>query len=211
MNPAASTDPRVGRMGHPINLHEEHLVAANDLVNAKIATRMTEARETLFAAHREGCYDVTYLSYPANVYGPRAPGPREWCIIRRILDGRRAVIVPDGGVAVIPRGFGANVATSVLLAVDQPGASAGRHFAVGDLRQYTLRGIIEGITSYMNYEWELLDVPYEFALPSRAFNLSRSPVVPSTSLIEVGAGVPRSGPPRGRPGDHRRLVAGAPT
>jgi hypothetical protein len=91
-------------------------------------------------------------------------------------------------VAVIPRGFGANVANSVLLAVDQPGASAGRHFAVGDLKQYTLRGIIEGITSYMNYEWELLDVPYELALPSRAFNLSRSPVVPSTSLIESELG-----------------------
>jgi nucleoside-diphosphate-sugar epimerase len=188
MNPASSTDPRVGRLGHPVNVHEEHLVAANDLVNSKIATRMTEARDALFAAHAEGHYDVTYLSYPANVYGPRAPGPREWCVIRRILDGRRALIVPDGGVAVIPRGFGPNVANAVLLAVEQPGASAGRHFAVADLKQYTLRSIIEGISSYMNYEWELLDVPYEFALPSRAFNLSRSPAVPSTSLIEAALG-----------------------
>jgi nucleoside-diphosphate-sugar epimerase len=188
MNTAPSTDPRVGRLGHAVNIREEHLVAANDLANSKISARMTEARDALFAAHRQGHYDVTYISYPGNVYGPRAPGPREWCVIRRILDGRRVVIVPDGGVALIPRGYGANVANGVLLAVDHPAVSAGRHFSVADQRQYTLRAIIEGIASYMNHEWELLDVPYEFALPSRAFNVFRSPVVPTTSVIEAELG-----------------------
>lgn len=188
MNPAHRTDPRVGRMGHAVNIREEHLVAESDLVNSKLSARMTEARDALFAAHSEGHYDATYISYPGNVYGPRAPGPREWCLIRRILDGRRVVIVPDGGVALIPRGYGANVANGVLLTADQPAVSAGRHFFVADQRQYTLRAIIEGIASYMNYEWELLDVPYEFALPSRAFNVFRSPVVPSTALIEAELG-----------------------
>jgi nucleoside-diphosphate-sugar epimerase len=188
MNPAPATDPRVGRLGQAINLREEHLVAEKDLVNSKISARMTEARDALFAAHCEGHYDATYISFPANVYGPRAPGPREWCLIRRILDGRRVVIVPDGGVALIPRGYGPNVANGVLLALDRPALSAGRHFFVADQRQYTLRAIVEGIASYMDHDWELLDVPYEFALPSLAFNLVRTPVVPSTALIEAELG-----------------------
>jgi hypothetical protein len=188
LNPAFASDPRVGPLGHPSNLREEHLIAAAHPDDNKIARRMTEARDALFAAHREGHYDATYLSYAPNVYGPRAPGPREWCVIRRILDGRRVVLVPDGGVAVVPRGYGPNLANGVLLAVDQTAASAGRQFTVMDQRQYTLRAIIQAIARYMDYELELLDIPYEFAVSSRAFNFSRVPIVPNTSRIETELG-----------------------
>jgi nucleoside-diphosphate-sugar epimerase len=188
LNHAPKADPRVGLLGKPAPLREEHLVGAAEPYAPKLAARMTQARDALFAAHQAGHFDATYLSFPSNVYGPRAPGPREWCIVRRVLDGRRAVIVPDGGVAVIPRGYGENLANGVLLAVDNAGAAAGRHFALADLRQFTMRQIIDAIAEHMNHDWRVVEMPYELALPSRAFNVDRDTTIPHTGAAEAALG-----------------------
>ena len=188
LNPAPKADPRTGLLGQSVTLREDQLVGAAEPYAPKLAARMTQARDALFAAHSAGHYDATYLSYPSNVYGPRAPGPREWCIVRRILDGRRRVIVPDGGAAVIPRGYGENLGHGVLLAVDHQGASAGRHFALADLRQFTMRQIVDAIAEHMNHDWEVVEMPHEFALPSRAFNFSRNMTIPHTGAAEAALG-----------------------
>lgn len=188
LNPAPKGDPRVGLLGPARHLREEFLVGAAEPYAPKLAARITQARDALLAAHAAGHFDATYLSFPANVYGPRAPGPREWCIVRRILDGRRAVILPDGGVAVIPRGYGANLAHGVLLAVDHASASAGRHLALADLQQFTLGQIVAAIAEHLGHEWETVEMPYDLALPSRAFNFDRSPVVPCTTAAEASLG-----------------------
>jgi nucleoside-diphosphate-sugar epimerase len=188
MNAAPKADPRVGLLGQAVNLREEHLVGAAEPYAPKLAARMTPARDAVFAAHSAGYYDATYLSYPSNVYGPRAPGPREWCIVRRVLDGRRTIIAPDGGMTLIPRGYGENLGHGVLLAIDNQGASAGRHFALADLRQFTMRQIIAAIAEYLNHDWEIVDMPHEFALPSRAFNFGRDTTVPHTGAAEAALG-----------------------
>lgn len=188
LNPAPKADPRVGLLGQSALLREEHLVGAEEPHAPKLAARMTQARDAVFAAHAAGHYDATYLSFPSNVYGPRAPGPREWCIVRRILDGRRVIVVPDGGVAVIPRGYGENLAHGVLLAVDNRGASAGRHLALADLRQFTMRQIVSAIAEHMNHDWDVVEMPHEFALPSRAFNFSRTTTIPNTAAAEAALG-----------------------
>jgi len=54
----------------------------------KLGLRMVEAMNGLFAHHAAGDYRATYVGYPVN-YGPRTPGPYDWSVIRRILDGRR--------------------------------------------------------------------------------------------------------------------------
>jgi nucleoside-diphosphate-sugar epimerase len=188
LNGAPKTDPRVGLLGQSVVLREEHLVGAAEPYAPKLAARMTQARDALFAAHSAGHYDATYLSFPSNVYGPRAPGPREWCIVRRVLDGRRAIVVPDGGMTLIPRGYGENLGHGVLLAVDHQGASAGRHFALADLRQFTLRQLVDAIAEHMNHDWEVVEMPYELALPSRAFNFGRTTTVPHTGAAEAALG-----------------------
>ncbi|MEE3328662.1 MAG: epimerase, partial [Myxococcota bacterium] len=68
---------------------------------------------------------ATHFRYPV-VYGPRQPMPREWCVVRRVLDGRRRIILPDGGLTLCHCGYAENLAHALLLAVDQPDRCAGR-------------------------------------------------------------------------------------
>ena len=76
---------------------------------------------------------AAYFRYP-YVYGPHQLIPREWCIIRRILDKRPHLIVADGGLTLSTHGYAANLAHSLLLAVDQPDASAGQLYNCGTRR-----------------------------------------------------------------------------
>ena len=79
--------------------------------------------------------------------------------VRRILDKRPYIIVPDGGLTLATHGYAANMGHAVLLSVDNPKASSGQIYNCGDERTMTLRQIIEVIAKEMNYEWEILDVP----------------------------------------------------
>ena len=187
---ASPLDIRWGLLGRPINLREENQIPANDLVNAKMSTRIAEARETVLQAHREGQYNATYIGN-SMLYGPRSQAPREWPIIRRILDGRKRLIIADGGLTVFPRGYAENVAHGLLLAVDNPDASAGKDYGVKDQRQYTVRQWIEAVAKYMNHEWELVDMPWEFALPAHVYSMAdreRETWVSNTSRIETELG-----------------------
>jgi nucleoside-diphosphate-sugar epimerase len=66
---------------------------------------------------------AAYFRYP-YVYGPYQLVPREWCVIRRILDKRPFIILPEGGLALGTHGYAENLAHSVLLSGDKPGESA---------------------------------------------------------------------------------------
>ena len=185
---ARPSDPRWGLLGRPINVREENLIAENDLENAKMGARIAEAREALFQAHREGHYNATYMGFPV-IYGPRAQAPREWLAIRRILDGRKRFMIADDGVTVLHRGYAENVAHGLLLAVDKPDMAAGKDFCVLDQRQYTVRQRIETIAKYMGHEWEMVDMPWEFAIPAQLNSMrNRSPWVRNASRIEAELG-----------------------
>jgi nucleoside-diphosphate-sugar epimerase len=83
------------------------------------------------------------------IYGPRQVAPREWCIIRWILDGRKHLIIPDGGLKLVSRGYAGNVAHAVLLAVDKPQESAGEIFNVGDETIWSFKNWAELISYTM--------------------------------------------------------------
>jgi nucleoside-diphosphate-sugar epimerase len=97
----------------------------------KIVRRIVETEQALFAAHEAGRFSLTHFRYP-NLYGPRQLAPREWSIIRRLLDGRRHIPVLDGGLTLESRAYVENAAHAVLLAVDKPAASAGGCYNVAD-------------------------------------------------------------------------------
>jgi nucleoside-diphosphate-sugar epimerase len=111
---------------------------------------------------------AAFFRYP-YIYGAYQLVPREWSIIRRILDKRPYIILPDGGLTLATHGYAANMAHAVLLAVDKPQASAGQVYNCGDEKTLTLRQTIEVITKAMNYQWEILDVPNAVAIPSRPY------------------------------------------
>ena len=138
-------------------------------------------------AHKEGAYSATYFRYPM-VYGPRQLDPPEWSIIRRILDGRRAVILPDGGLKLQSRGYAQNAAHAVLLAVDKPEVSAGKSYNVRDERVLSLQEWVTIITRTMHWNWEYVSIPYRQARTSRPYSRHRNHVVLDITSLQNDLG-----------------------
>lgn len=168
---AGEADERWGQMGKPALFPETEPILATEggaNVEAKIGRRMVEAMDALFEGHRAGHYSATYIGYPLN-YGPRNPGAYDWAIVKRLLDGRRQIVVADGGVKLESRVLSQNAADSVLLVVDQPDRSAGKRYSVSDRYTYTMRQRIEFVARHMGVEVELVDMPYQFAWPCHPY------------------------------------------
>ena len=117
---------------------------------------------------------AAYFRYP-YVYGAYQLVPREWSVIRRILDKRPYIILPEAGLMLSTHGYAGNLAHAVLLAVDQPEASAGQIYNCGDEQQLTLRQVVEIISKEMNYEWDIVSMPHHIARPSHPYTMQQSP------------------------------------
>ena len=124
--------------------------------------RIALTEDAVFRHHPE----ATHFRYPI-VYGPRQPLPRDWSIVRRVLDGRRQIILPDAGLSLCHCGYAENLAHAVLLAVDQPEASAGRIYNCGDEQVLSLAQVVSVISEALNHRLEIVSIPYEFAKPAR--------------------------------------------
>lgn len=120
--------------------------------------RMLQSEKVVMRAHQEGYYNATHFRYPI-VYGPRHIAPGEWCIVRRILDGRRRLALPAAGQILVSRGYAENVVHALLLAIDNPDASAGQIYNIRDERLLTMRQWVELIAKVMNHEFEFVEVP----------------------------------------------------
>lgn len=162
---AESDNPRWGELGMPLSVSESSNIFEEDIHTNKFRYRIGEAEQKLFEMHDSAGYSATYIGYP-YLYGPGQIAPLEWCVVRRILDGREHFILPDGGIKAEARGYVENAARAVLLAVDKPELSSGQKYFFADEDTYTLRQRVEFIARYMNHEWELVDVPYDIATPS---------------------------------------------
>ena len=135
----------------------------------KFSYRMVEAEWAVIEAHRGGHYNATHLRYPM-VYGPRQLAPREWSIMRRILDSRTRLILPDGGLSIESRGYAENMAHALLLAVDRPQESAGQIYNVRDEGLLALRDWVNTICRVMNHPLYLVEMPYSLARPARVYS-----------------------------------------
>ncbi|HZP46063.1 MAG TPA: NAD-dependent epimerase/dehydratase family protein [Candidatus Binataceae bacterium] len=125
--------------------------------------------DAVLKAHPNG---VVYR-YP-YVYGPYQLVPREWCIIRRILDKRPAILLPDGGLSLMTHGYAENLAHAVLLAVDNPRAAAGQIYNCGDEEQLSTRQVVEVICRELNHPMEMISVPDSFGSAARAIAIGGS-------------------------------------
>ena len=131
--------------------------------------KMAESEELTFSLHP----DATHFRYP-YIYGPNQVLPREWTLVKRALDGRRQIIVPDGGLTVATSAFVENATSAVLLAVDHIDASAGEAYNVGDDRQFTYAQIAQIIGDELGNPFELVSVPGELAATGGPFLLNHS-------------------------------------
>ena len=147
--------------GLPVPVDERASVVGEAAEDEK-GFRVARTEEAVFASHP----DAAHFRYP-YAYGPLQVVPREWSIVRRILDGRRRIIVADGGLTLHHHGYTENLAHAVLCGIDSPEASAGQVFNCGDDEVLSIRQVIELVAAELDHELEIVSMPEELAVPAR--------------------------------------------
>jgi nucleoside-diphosphate-sugar epimerase len=147
----------------PMPMREDAPMDTNP--NNRFARIALESERLVMQLHDEGRFDATLFRFP-KVYGPQAIAPVEWSIVRRVLDGRSRIIVPDGGLILETKAHSTNASTAILAAVDHPSEAEGQIFNVGDDRPVTTREWIYQIASALGHEVEMVTVPFDRAYSS---------------------------------------------
>lgn len=148
----------------------------------KFGQRVVETDTALQWAHHHGHFIATVLRYP-RVYGPRQPGATEWSIIRRLLDGRTRIIVPEGGFLLQSILYAENAARIVLSAVHDRDASGGQVFNCADPEPITHRKWIRLIARTMGKEVEMVSAPAALARP--AWPYARWPLTIGHHVLDI--------------------------
>jgi nucleoside-diphosphate-sugar epimerase len=124
--------------------------------------RIVRTEEAVFEHHP----GAAHFRYP-YVYGPYQLAPREWCVVRRVLDGRRRMVVPDDGLTLHHHGYTENLAHALLLAVDRPDDAAGKVFNAADEEVLSIRQVVETVAAALDHDLDLVSMPAEMAVPAR--------------------------------------------
>ena len=177
---AAPGDPRWGPLGRPVALTEDS-PRCDDPSGPKFNHLMWVSEETVMHAHREGHYNATYFRYPL-LYGPNAPANPDWSIVRRVLDGRKHIVIAANGL-LRRRGYAQNVAHALLLAVDKPNESSGQIYNIRDERQYTQRQHAEFIVKRLGRACEIVEAP-----PAAAYHVYKGGAASLPNVIEFDIG-----------------------
>ena len=160
----------------------ENAPVINDPKIFKIGYLIVLSEQEVMRVHREGGYSATLFRYPM-IYGPRQLPPKEWSIIRRILDKRSKLILPNHGLVLRSRAFAENAAHALLLAIDHP-ESGGQIYNVAEERTLSLREWVEIIADEMDHKFEYVDMPWAYAKPSHMWATSEHHVVLDNTKIK---------------------------
>jgi len=147
--------------GMPVPTREDARTVPGESEDAK-GFRIRRTEEAVLAIHPT----AAHFRYP-YVYGKYQLLPREWLVVRRILDRRPFIVVPDDGLTLCHYGYAQNLAHALLLAIDKPEASAGEIYNCGDEEILTLRQVIELVTAACGAQLELVSMPWELAVCAR--------------------------------------------
>ena len=167
LTPAGLTVP------HP---HDAALVGDDEFFRK--LRRIRETEEAVLDAHP----NAIHLRYP-QLYGPRQILPREWPYIRRALDRRPFIVVPDGGLTVKSQAWVENAAHATLLACDGPVEALGNIYNVADTQALTIAQIAEIVADELDHEWEIVSIPHELAPCTRPMLTSWSP---THRVLDIG-------------------------
>ena len=147
--------------GLPVPVNEAAPTAQTPSEDEK-GFRIVRTEQSVFEHHP----NAAHFRYP-YVYGPFQLAPREWCVVRRVLDGRDHIVVADDGLTLHHHGYTENLAHALLLAIDQPDAAAGEIFNCGDEEVLTIRQVIEIVCDALGHPIEIVSMPFELAIPAR--------------------------------------------
>ncbi len=146
--------------GLPVPLREDAPLVDDPAIDEK-GYRIVRTEEAVFAAHPR----AAHFRYP-YLYGPYQPAPREWSVVRRILDGRRRIVVADEGLTLHHHCYTENCAAAVVLGIEHPERSAGTIFNVADEEVLTIRQVVELCAAELGADLEIVSMPYELAVPA---------------------------------------------
>jgi nucleoside-diphosphate-sugar epimerase len=172
MNPWLDDPP-----GLPVPLAEDAPTVAVPSEDEK-GWRVARTEQIVFEHHPA----AAHFRYP-YAYGPYQLVPREWCIVRRVLDGRRRIVLPDDGLTLHHHGYTENLAHAVLLGIDQPEAAAGRIFHAADEEVLSLRQVVEIVARALGHRFEIVSMPSALAVPARP--LLAQPL-PTHRVLDLG-------------------------
>jgi nucleoside-diphosphate-sugar epimerase len=146
--------------GMPVPVAEDAALVDDPAIDEK-GYRIARTEAAVFEAHPE----ATHFRYP-YLYGPYQPVPREWSVVRRILDGRRRIIVADEGLTLHHHCYTENCAAAVVTAIEHPERSTGLVFNVADQEVLTVRQVIDLCARELGADLEVVSLPYELAVPA---------------------------------------------
>ena len=178
MHPNANTPP-----GMPIPTREDAQGIANR-EEFEFGWLIRHTESVVMAGHAAGHYNATMFRYPM-VYGPNSLRSLEWHIMKRARDKRRQIILPEGGLTVLSRGYAENMAHAVLLAVDKPEASAGKIYNCADEQGLTVAQWVQMIAGAMDWEFEICSLPGVFAYSASDFLLFHNAV--NHQIMDISA------------------------
>jgi nucleoside-diphosphate-sugar epimerase len=151
-------------LGLPVPVREDAPTVADPADDEK-GYRIVRTEQAVLEHHP----GAVHFRYP-YVYGPHQLAPREWCVVRRILDGRTRIVVADGGLTLHHHGFTENLAHALLLAIDHPDRGAGKIYNAADEEVLTVRQVIEliavALADHRAGSLEIVSLPYSLAAPA---------------------------------------------
>lgn len=138
-------------------------------VNRKVANiGLTEV--AVFESHPQ----ASHLRYPW-IYGPGQVASLEHSIVRRVLDGRKSLILPDGGLTLQSRAYAVNAAHLLLTIVDKPAIAAGQVYNASDEWTPTLLQWAEILADALGHKFEIVSIPWEYATMAQRLTVRGTP------------------------------------
>lgn len=134
---------------------------AHDLTGARVNAKVAQIAVTerkIFEAHPT----ATHFRYPW-IYGPNQTSPREWLVVRRVLDGRQRIVVPDSGLSLQSMAHVKNAAAMVLAAVAAGEVANGETYNVSDTWTPTTIQWVEMLAEALGHTFEVVSMPWELA------------------------------------------------
>jgi nucleoside-diphosphate-sugar epimerase len=146
--------------GIPVPVREDDPLVEDPSIDEK-GYRIVRTEQAVFAAHP----DAAHFRYP-YLYGPYQPVPREWSVVRRILDGRGRIVLADDGLTLHHHCYTENCAAAVVLGIEQPQRSGGTIFNVADEEVLSVRQVVELCAAELAVDVEIVSMPYDLAVPA---------------------------------------------
>ncbi len=163
--------------GMPVPVREDADLVEDPAVDDK-GYRIVQSEAAVFEAHST----ATHFRYP-YLYGPYQPVPREWSVVRRILDRRRRIIVADEGLTLHHHCYTENCAAAVVLGIEHPDRLSGMVCNVGDEEVLTVRQVVELCIEELGADLEIVSMPSDLAVP--AWPLLAQPL-PTHRVLDLG-------------------------